>query len=211
MTTHADVAAISNHIERNIGPIAMVFHEILSDDLHIDIHHVKSSFFRRREILVTSGMSALPMAAPADSRVPRFAEIVAVLPKGWPLTSEAFEDEDNYWPVRLMKTLARFPHASGSWLGVGHTLANGVSDAEIEPYAPGTSLCAVALLPSTTLRKKAWVMKRSDGEEVHFLAAVPLHRAELQLKLDKGIDPLLALFDQHGVTDEIDARRASVV
>ena len=128
MTAYADLSGISAHIERHIGRIHMVFHEIVSDDLHIDIHHVKSSLLRRFEVLVTSGMSALPMAVPGDSNEPRFAEIVTVLPKGWPLTKEAFSDERNYWPIRLMKTFARLPHRDNTWLGLGHTLANGESE-----------------------------------------------------------------------------------
>lgn len=46
MTQHADIDAISAHIERHVGRVHMVFHEIVSDELHIDIHHVKSSLFR---------------------------------------------------------------------------------------------------------------------------------------------------------------------
>ena len=54
MTSYADVEAISAHIERHIGHVHMVYHEIVSDDLHIDIHHVKSSMFRRFEVVIHS-------------------------------------------------------------------------------------------------------------------------------------------------------------
>jgi len=211
MAQHADIAAISEHIERRIGRVHVVFHEIVSDDLHIDIHHVKSSLFRRYEVLVTSGMSAFPMAVPAGSREPRFAEIVTILPKGWPLSKEAFVDERHYWPVRLMKTLARLPYNGTTWLGFGHTIANGESESHIEPYADGTQLCAAAVLPPSTLGKEAWCMKRKNDPEIFFWAAVPLHLAELQFKMEHGIDPLLELFDKHGVTDKIVPERASVV
>lgn len=138
MTRHADVQAISEHIERRIGRIHKVLHEIVSDDLHIDIHHVKSSWLRRYEVLVTSGMSALPMNVSEASGEARFAEILTILPRGWPLAREDFSDERHYWPIRLMKTLARLPHYGKTWLGLGHTLANGESEEEIKPYAPGT-------------------------------------------------------------------------
>jgi Suppressor of fused protein (SUFU) len=211
MTRHADIAAISAHIERHVGRVHMVFHEIVSDDLHIDVHHVKSSLFRRFEVLVTSGMSALPMAVPEGSTEPRFAEIVTILPKGWPLSKDAFADERNYWPVRLMKTLARLPHGGNTWLGFGHTLANGESDSDLKPYAEGTKFCAAAVLPSSTLGEDFWCMKRDDGSEVFFWAAVPLHLAELKFKLANGIDPLLELFDKNKVTDRIVPERPSVV
>jgi hypothetical protein len=211
MTQHADIDAISAHIERRIGRIHRVYHEIVSDDLHIDIHHVKSSLFRRFEVLVTSGMSALPMAVPVDSNEPRFAEIVTVLPRGWPLSQEAFADERNYWPLRLMKTLARLPNNANTWLSFGHTLANGESEETVRPYAPGTALCAVATLPPFPLGEEFWTLKLKSGAEIFFWAAVPLHMAELRFKFEHGIDPLLDLFDKNGVTDRIDPDRPSVV
>ena len=211
MTQHTDIAAIAAHIERHVGRIHKVFHEIVSDDLHIDIHHVKSPMFRRFEVLVTSGMSALPMAVPEESNEPRFAEIVTILPKGWPLTKDAFADERNYWPVRLMKTLARLPHDANTWLGFGHTLANGESESQTKPYAEGTELCATAVLPSSTLGQDFWSMERNNAPEIHFWAAVPLHLAELTFKLENGIDPLLDLFDKNKVTDRIVPERRSVV
>jgi len=211
MTQHADIDAISAHIKRCIGPVHTVFHEIVSDDLHIDIHHVKSSLFRRYEVLITSGMSAIPMAVPAESNEPRFAEIVTVLPKGWPVSKEAFADERNYWPLRLMKTLARLPHGGNTWLGFGHTLANGAAEEDVVPYAENTRLCATAVLPPSSLGEDFWCMKRKDAPDIFFWAAVPLHMSELKFKLENGIDPLLELFDKHGVTDRIAPERPSVV
>jgi hypothetical protein len=211
MTHHADIQAISDHIERRIGRIQTVFHEIVSDDLHIDVHHVKSSWLRRYEVLVTSGMSALAMKVPADSNEPCFAEIVTVLPRGWPLTYDAFADERNYWPVRLMKTLARLPYLGNTWIGFGHTVANSEAEEDLKPYAPSTNLCAAAILPPSSLGEAAWCLERPDGQNIFFWAAVPLHLAELKFKMEHGIDALLDLFDKHGVTDRIRPERPSVV
>jgi len=211
MTSYADISGISAHIERRIGRIHTVFHEIVSDDLHIDVYHVKSSLLRRCEVLVTSGMSAFPMSVPVESHEPRFAEIVTVLPRGWPLAKEAFADERHYWPVRLMKTLARLPHQGHTWLGFGHTVGNGSSEGAMKPYADGTKLCAAALLPPSSLGRDFWCMKRQNEPEIFFWAAVPLYLSELDFKIENGIDPLLDLFDKNGVTDKIDPERASVV
>jgi hypothetical protein len=202
---------IADHIERTIGPIHMVFHEIVADHLHIDVHHVKSTFLRRYEVLVTSGMSALPMAVPADVQQSPLAEMLVILPRGWPLRHEDFQDERNYWPLRLIKTLARYPTSANTWLGFGHTVANGGAEDTTVPYAEGTALCAAAILPSSTLGEAAWQLQTTAGEEVFFWAAVPLHMTELNFKLAHGIDPLLDLFDKHKVTDRIDPMRRSVV
>ena len=202
---------VGQHIEKRIGPIHTVFHEIASDDLHIDVYHVKSSLFRRYEVLVTSGMSARAMVVPLESKESRFAEVLVVLPQGWPMTTTDFNDEKNYWPIRLMKTLARHPHHANTWFGFGHTMANGDSESNTKPYAEGTSLCACILLPPASLGKPAWCLKRSDGNEVFFWAVVPIHLDELEFKLHHGLDPLLDLFDKKGVTDKINPTRPSVI
>jgi hypothetical protein len=202
---------ITRHIERNIGPIHIVFHEIVSDEFHIDVHPVKSTFFRRYEVLVTSGMSARPMKVPHDQQNQRLAEMLVVLPRGWPLNHTDFADEKNYWPLRLIKTLARFPHQAETWLGYGHTVANGDAEGGAQPYAEDTALCATAILPSSTLGESAWRLHTKNGEDVLFWAAVPLYWAELQFKMQHGIDPLLDLFDKHNITDRIERDRACVV
>ncbi|MBC8168126.1 MAG: suppressor of fused domain protein [Bryobacteraceae bacterium] len=202
---------ITRHIERNIGPIKTVFHEIISDDLHIDVHHVSSNLFRRYEVLVTSGMSARPMAVPTDTNLPRFAEMLVVLPKGWPLSKRDFEDERKYWPLRLIKDLARYVHHGNTWLGFGHTVASGPSEDTTKPYADGTSLCACIILPPSSLGAAAWSMKSKSGDELFFWAAVPIYMSELKFKFENGVDPLLDLFDRHKVTDRIDPNRPSVV
>jgi hypothetical protein len=202
---------ISAHVERRIGPVATVFHEIVSDDLHIDVHHVRSTLFRRYEVLVTSGMSAKPMATPDEAKQFQFAEVLVVLPKGWPLAKADFENENAYWPIRLLKNVARFPHHAKTWISFGHTVANGDSESGTTPYAPSTGLCASILLPSSTLGEKAWSFKSRTGAPVHLWAAVPIYMDELKFKLEHGTDELLNLFDKCQITDRIDPTRLSAV
>ncbi len=47
---------ISEHIEKHIGPIDMVWHEIVSHLVHIDVHHIRPSDTFDFHVLVTSGM-----------------------------------------------------------------------------------------------------------------------------------------------------------
>ena len=53
-------------------------------------------------------------------------------------------DERWRWPLRLLKHLARFPHAEGTWLWEQHT----VGSAEDGPLGPGTELCAALVDPA---------------------------------------------------------------
>jgi hypothetical protein len=54
------------------------------------------------------------MAVPDGSAESRFAEVLAVLPKGWPLTVAEFSDERNYWPIRLLELFDRTASRTGS-------------------------------------------------------------------------------------------------
>jgi hypothetical protein len=202
------IEAVSTHIKRWIGPITIVQHEKVSEIVHIDIHYVASTQDRPFEILVTSGMSERPMSIPPGCDVPRFAEIVAILPAGWPLVGPASEDERNYWPIRMVTNLARYPHQHKTWLGSGHSLNDGEEPAA--PFAPNTRLSAIILLESRTLPRRFLVLHGPGGREIHFLVAVPLYWEELQLKLREGTQALLDAFALHGITDVIDPLRQNV-
>lgn len=58
------IEAIGAHIERHLGPIHRVFHELVSDVVHLDVHWVQPTPERPWHNLVTSGMSDLAMSAP---------------------------------------------------------------------------------------------------------------------------------------------------
>ena len=122
-----NIAAVSDRIERYIGPVEMVFHEVVSDLVHIDIQWVKPSVARPRHTLITSGMSHLPMTVPDACSEFQYGELSIKLSPDWRISEKAFKSENNYWPVRLLKTLARLPHEFETWLGTGHTVPNGGS------------------------------------------------------------------------------------
>ena len=131
---HSHFEAISAHIERHLGPIASVLHEIISDAVHLDIHVVPPCGDCPNTRLVTSGTSDLPMQLPDDVEVSPYLELMLTLPGDWPLEHAQLQDERNYWPIRLLKTLARLPHKHNTWLGLAHTVPNGDP---AQAYAPG--------------------------------------------------------------------------
>ena len=65
------VDRIARHIERCLGPVESVFHELISDQVHLDVHWVKPTRGRPYHFLVTSGMSDRPMPVPAALDAPR--------------------------------------------------------------------------------------------------------------------------------------------
>src|SRR6185436_4391680 len=79
----SSMEAISDHVARHIGPIEMVWHEILSDLVHIDVHQIAPTADRPFWTLVTTGMSDVAMAAPEGCEDWAFAELMICLPKDW--------------------------------------------------------------------------------------------------------------------------------
>lgn len=198
---------ISDHIERHLGPIEMVFHELQSEFVHVDVHWVPPNEKRPFHTLVSSGMSDLPMAVPDGVDAPRFAELQITLPPHWQVSQQAFQDEACYWPVRLLKMMARMPHVYDTWLGIGHTVPNGDPPA---PYDDSTALCGALVLSSPQVPEDFLTLHAGSGEEIVFYAVVPLHADEMEYKLRRGMDALLPRFDKADVSDVVDPARASV-
>ncbi|MGV3504098.1 MAG: suppressor of fused domain protein [Adhaeribacter sp.] len=208
-----NIDLISDHIEKYVGPIESVFHEIVSDQVHIDVHWVKPTGKYPFHVLVTSGMSDKPMNVPAEIEAPKYLELCVLLPGDWKIEGKNYEtmekvfsDENAYWPIRWLKIIARFPHSFNTWIGWGHTIPNGEN---AEPFAESTKLGCVMLLPSITLPKEFFEL-RTDKKTINFLCLFPLYKEEMDFKLKHGSDKLLNKFDQFGINDMVDPGRKNV-
>jgi hypothetical protein len=198
---------VEGHVERHLGPIDSVFHELMSEDIHLDVLRVAPTEERPFHTLVTCGMSAKPMTVPEGGELLRFAELVIGLPRDWPLADEAFSDERNYWPVRLLKDLARLPHTYDTWLGFGHTVPN---DDPPEPYTPGTELCCALIDPVLFGPDGFETLERPEGP-IHFYGVFAIHRDEMEFKLANDADALGERFDRAGVSEVLEPDRPSAL
>jgi hypothetical protein len=150
-------------------------------------------------------MSERPMSS---SRGDRYAELTLILPPTWPsIDSDDFQRPQGYWPYKLLKDLAQLPHEFNTTLWSGHMVPNGDPPA---PYAPNTKLCGALLLPPL-IAPDRFATLRLDQREIRFFAVVPLHRDEMQLKLDKGLEALVELVDEAEITEFLDPERPSVI
>ncbi|RSK46326.1 suppressor of fused domain protein [Hymenobacter perfusus] len=205
------IEAISRHIEQHIGPVTGVFHELISDKVHLDVHIVAPTKDFPFYTLVTSGMSDLPMTVPADAESSAYAELCILLPSTWPLSDVGQADstptDEAYWPIGWMKFIARFPHEYHTWLGSGHTIPNGE---QAEPYAADTKLGCMLLLPSISLPEEFRELRVTDEKTIHFYCLYPIYKEEMELKMKKGVDALLDKFDEVGISDVIDVARPNV-
>lgn len=186
---------VTRHFDEHIGEAASVFHELVSDLVHVDVHYIPTTEDRPFHVLYTTGMSERPMHLPEGYEGPRYAEVFIILPEEWKLTEADFEDDDNYWPIRWMKELARLPHEYETWLGPGHTVPNGDPP---EPFAPGTQLCCMMAVPPLIGDDDFALIERGkDGEDtIGLLMLMPLYKDEMEYKLDKGAEELLEKFEK---------------
>jgi len=196
---------IEEHVERHLGPIATVFHELVSEYVHLDVLIVEATDDRPFHWLVTCGMSARPMAS--DESDDRYAELIIGLPADWPLGEDAWKDERHYWPVRTLKSLARMPHEYGFAIGHGHTLPNGDPP---EAYGPGTKLCCALFAAGAKTPEAFDELETPDGT-VQFLAVYLLQPDEVRFKLEQGADALMDAFDAATVCEIVEADRPSAV
>jgi len=185
--TEEELEAIEAHIQQYFGKFENVFHELSSPDIHVDICVVPPSGDRDYYTLVTMGMGAHRMNVPeelAEYKLER-AELAIALPGNWKLKHEDLKNERWYWPIRLLKALARLPIASDTWLGFGHTMDNE------EDFAKDTKLCAAILTGPQDTEDGSEVCILPSGEEVNFYQVIPLYRDELEYKLAHDADALL--------------------
>ena len=185
--TEEEMEAVEGHIQQYFGKFENVFHELSSPDIHVDICVVPPSEERDYYTLVTMGMGAHRMNVPeelAEYKLER-AEMAIALPGNWKLKHEDLKNERWYWPIRLLKTLARLPIASDTWLGFGHTMDNE------DDFAKDTKLCAAMLTGPQDTEDGSEVCILPSGEEVNFYQVIPLYRDELEYKLAHDADALL--------------------
>lgn len=189
---HADADRLMQHLQYHLGPAGPAWQELDSERMHVDVHVFPPSAGRPFAVLVTSGMSARPMAVPfgvARRREREHAELCMLLPATWPLAVAAAHgtpNESAYWPIRLLRELARRPHERGDWLGVGHAVPNE------QPYAPGIPLSAAVLMRPSRLGETETV---PGDPPISLLQVVPLTEGELAVKNTEGLEGLMRTLD----------------
>lgn len=168
---HDLIVAVDEHIDRHLGSGGFVIHELLSPAVHVDLIPSPATDERPFTVVTTCGMAELPMRTPDDDEVSDLthAELFVLLPPDWPLDEALMQDERHWWPLRLLKTLARFPHEFDAWLWTGHTVPN---EDPPEPYAEGTGLCGALIMPPMLVPDGFGVLERPDAAPIHFLMVV---------------------------------------
>jgi hypothetical protein len=202
------VEIVDNHLDEffDEDEDIMVFDEIESKVIHRDIFFIKAKEDRPYHILLSCGMSALPMKVPEDVESSPYTEVMILLPKEWNLNYDSFGDEHNYWPIRIMKELMLLPHPDKTWLGFGHTFGH----EEDEEFAEGIGFNAVMLAHSMELSNDFTQIALENKQAITIYSLIPLYREELEFKKENGASALLERFDQFRVGEIVKIGRPNV-
>lgn len=192
--TREEMSAVEHQIKRTFGEFDNVFHELVSPDIHVDICVIPPVGEQNYYTLVTMGMGAHQMNVPEELEEYNLerAELAIALPPDWKLDEESMKDEKWYWPVRLLKDLARLPIISDTWLGWGHTMDNQ------KPFSADTELCAAILVGLQRTKEGGCFCQLPGGKEVNFYQVIPLYREELEYKLKHDAEALIEKMAEAG-------------
>lgn len=194
-----DIHTFETFITQRIGPFESVLHEIVSPDLHIDIIIVPPSESRNYITLITEGMSAYPMPVPPNFGTMNRAELAMRLPKDWNIHSR---EEQWYWPIRVLKTLALMPYLEKSWLGFYHDIDFG------HPFSTDTALSAILLdIFDETIEP----LKLESGDTVVIYNALPLYPSEMAFRDQAGATALLNKMSDDIIHGPLDVHRDKII
>lgn len=111
--TAQEISDMKQFIESRFGEIEAIAHESQSDRLHIDMAIVRPTEDRPYYTVCTIGAGALRLNVPEELRLEwheeEYAEYLIHLPANWNVMGEGYDREENWWPLRLLKTVARLP------------------------------------------------------------------------------------------------------
>ena len=201
--TDKELDEYEKYIEEIFGDYKEVFHEIISTDIHLDIIIVPPTNERPYYKLITMGMGAYPMNVPDKLKQYELerAELVLYLPATWDINSS---QEEDYWPIRQLKILARLPIECHTWLGYGHTVS---SDEENMPYANNTQFCSMMLVNVYDKEGHDLDLRMKTKGKINFYQLFPLYQEELEFKQKHDAETLLSLFDDEDMIPIININR----
>lgn len=194
---------IEQFITTYFGEFPSVWHEIVSPDIHVDICIVPPNEKQDYYFAVTMGMGAYAMQVPEELRGKHLerAVLCIALPRDWQFD---MEDETCYWPIRLLKGLARFPRECETWLGWGHTIDNQ------NEYADDTGFSGCMLIEPQNTPEEDCICKLDEDCHVNFYQIIPLYREEMIFKQENNADQLLDRMAEAEIDSVVDIDRYNV-
>ena len=164
---------IQNFIEDQFGEIDCIAHEKDSAlGLHVDLAIIKPTEERPYYTVCTIGIGAYRMTMNDEDRVenhtPEYKEFVIHLPADWVvIPEEGYDKEENWWPIRLLKTVAVEPKLSNECFKFNEIVSYKRSDESQK----STSVYIDYPLPDPYYSTQ---FSTNTGRTVQFLQIIPL-------------------------------------
>lgn len=201
--TKEELEILENFIKDNYGDFDLVLHEKVSSGIHLDIAIVPPTEKHNYYKLVTMGMGSYLMNVPESLKSYNLerAELVLFLPSTWDINSAKEED---YWPIRYLKVLARLPIENHSWLGFGHTVS---ANNENTTYASNTNFCSIMLLTALNNQNSKLNLNLKNRGKINFYQLYPLYKEELEYKMNHDSIALLNLINDKDLSPVLNIKR----
>lgn len=195
--TEEDMVELYEFYGELFGDSYTNLHEIVSNDIHLDVVIYKPSISRQYWTLVTMGAGSHPMKTTMyDSGGCNRVELVMTLPMDWHLYLPGCDDvastERCYWPIRWLKDMGRVLISNDSYLDEGHTME--MADWKVKESQSGFSSLLV-IGPVIDSKSEPTYFQFSDGRRLRLLQVTPLYKEELNHKVNTTSDNLLNMFD----------------
>jgi hypothetical protein len=204
------IKALEVHLTEKLGECTDVFHEIFSEQVHIDVYIFAPRPKFPHYTLVTSGMSRKPMPVPLERKDEAFSELMLLLPPQWKLDGKSLQQERWFWPIHWLQFLARFPHVYDTCLLPTHTVPNQDPPQPLGPKVPFTGWLVMA---SRQFSRSFCEVPFNETEKTMIYTAYPLLSEEMEYKLANGS---LAFLNKMGTNPDFNdcinlKRRSSLI
>jgi hypothetical protein len=192
-------------MERHFGPVRELALTEIVPALDVAIHVIPPNSMQDSIVLFTTGMSDEPQNVPEGREEYRYTELFLRLPADWPLSQEAFDNPDTFWPFKWLRQIAGYPRQNDTWLGGPYTII--ATDDPPVPLASNTKLSCLLLLRE---RGEEGTIVCADGRNVILYTMLPIYTEERDLEMSNGMRELLTRFQARGVPTMVDLHRSNV-
>lgn len=202
--TEEEQREYEKYISDSVGNFDMIYHELYSPDIHVDILLIPPTEKQNYYKLVTMGMGAYKMNVPDIIKNKGYdrAELVMYLPPDWNIN---FKKEEDGWVIRQMKLIARTAIEENSWVGYGHTFSEDAG-ATI-PFADNTKLSSTVFLYALNKDYEHLHFHLPNKDKINFYQVFPLYKEEMEYKQKYGTEELMKLFDDEDIIPVVNINR----
>lgn len=188
---------IIEHIEKHIGAVSYILNENISDIISVDVLVVSPTIKRNYYTLVTMGMSAKRMQVPKNMQeysIDR-AELLMCVPANWRIdkliNKNVYQQHNSrwYWPISILRRIARLPFENQMCIGYGDCIPNGSPP---KPFAAGTKLSGV-VLDKPQFSDDFVKMYNRKQQSVNFYYANPVYAEEIEFRQRFNMEELVSM------------------